>query len=111
MLSTSMQNSEEGGDFTNLARTFNSNRSTDEANETLSPSRITAGLNMTGGKSGKNKILLEMSKGFNATGKTSGLRGRSNRSPDNEDAVLIDDGSSDGSSKEKGKMRRFTPKN
>ena len=55
---------------------------------------------MTGGKKGNNILLdMNMSKGFNNTGKTSGLRGRANRSPDNEDNVLIDDNSSNGSKK------------
>ena len=66
---------------------------------------------MTGGKKGNNILLdMNMSKGFNNTGKTSGLRGRANRSPDNEDNVLIDDNSSNGSKKSKGKMKRFTPR-
>ena len=66
---------------------------------------------MTGGKI--NLLdTTQTSKDFNATGKTSGTKRRTNksRSPDNEDAVLIDDNSSNGSSKEKGKVPRFTPK-
>ena len=51
------------------------------------------------------------SKGFKTTIKTQGtLRGRTNRSPDKDDAVLIEDNESDDSGKGKGKIQRFTPK-
>ena len=70
---------------------------------------------MSGLKKTKTQILdtTNNSKGFLSTGKTSGMRGRgaANRSPDNDDAVLVEDNSSNGSSKGKGKMKRFTPVN
>lgn len=38
------------------------------------------------------------------------MRGKSNKSPDNDDAVLVEDNSSNGSGKGKSKTFRFTPK-
>ena len=58
--------------------------------------------NMTGGKS--NLLDTHLSE-FNTTGKTSGMKRKTTQkiSPDNDDAVLIEDNNSDNSRREKGR--------
>jgi len=116
MLSTSIQNSEEAGGLNtntrpaglNLTRTFNSS---EDGKSPLQNATNASLLNMTGGKK-TGKILMETtqsSRDFYKTGKTSNLRGKYNKSPENnEDNVRIDDNSSNDSGK-KDKPKRFTP--
>ena len=91
-------------------KTFTSSRQTSDAQSPTGGHHNT----MVSGGIKRTKTIIDTtntSKGFLQTGKTSGMRAR-NRSPDNDDAALVEggDNSSDGSGK-KGKMKRFTPMN